>query len=62
MTDTMTPLELDIRRRIAAAGPMPVGEYMALCLAHPQHGYYVTRSARKATSPPRRKSARCSAS
>jgi SAM-dependent MidA family methyltransferase len=43
MTDTMTPLELDIRRRIAAAGPMPVGEYMALCLAHPQHGYYVTR-------------------
>jgi SAM-dependent MidA family methyltransferase len=43
MTDTMTPLEADIRRRIAAAGPMPVGEYMALCLADPQHGYYVTR-------------------
>ena len=43
MTDAMTPLEIDIRRRIAAAGPMPVGEYMALCLAHPQHGYYVTR-------------------
>jgi NADH dehydrogenase [ubiquinone] 1 alpha subcomplex assembly factor 7 len=43
MTDTMTPLELDIRRRIAAAGPMPVGEYMALCLADPQHGYYITR-------------------
>src|SRR3569623_1615691 len=39
----MTPLEIDIRRRIAAAGPMPIGEYMALCLAHPQHGYYVTR-------------------
>jgi SAM-dependent MidA family methyltransferase len=39
----MTPLEIDIRRRIAAAGPMPVGEYMSLCLAHPQHGYYVTR-------------------
>ena len=39
----MTPLEIDIHRRIAAAGPMPVGEYMSLCLAHPQHGYYVTR-------------------
>jgi SAM-dependent MidA family methyltransferase len=43
MTDTMTPLEIDIRRRIAAAGPMPVNEYMALCLSDPQHGYYVTR-------------------
>ncbi|MDO8876179.1 MAG: SAM-dependent methyltransferase [Pseudolabrys sp.] len=38
-----TPLELEIRRRIAAAGPMPVDEYMGLCLAHPEHGYYVTR-------------------
>ena len=28
---------------IAVAGPMPVGEYMALCLADPQHGYYMTR-------------------
>ncbi len=43
MTEAMTPLEADIRRRIAAAGPMPIGEYMALCLAHPRHGYYVTR-------------------
>src|SRR5690349_24724866 len=42
MTDAMTPLEVDIRRRIAA-GPMPVGQYMSLCLTHPQHGYYVTR-------------------
>ena len=38
-----TPLEIDIRRRIAAAGPMPVGEYMALCLFDPAHGYYTTR-------------------
>ena len=30
-----SPLETEIRRRIAAAGPMPVGEYMALCLADP---------------------------
>jgi SAM-dependent MidA family methyltransferase len=38
-----TPLEADIRRRIKAAGPMPVSEYMALCLSDPQHGYYTTR-------------------
>ncbi len=38
-----TPLEAEIRRRIEAAGPMPVAEYMSLCLAHPQYGYYVTR-------------------
>jgi SAM-dependent MidA family methyltransferase len=43
MSDTRTPLDIDIRRRIAAAGPMPVGQFMALCLADPQHGYYVTR-------------------
>jgi NADH dehydrogenase [ubiquinone] 1 alpha subcomplex assembly factor 7 len=43
MTETMTPLEIDIRRRIAAAGPMPIGHYMALCLADPKHGYYITR-------------------
>lgn len=39
----ITPLEFEIRRRIEAAGPMPVGEYMALCLGDPKHGYYVTR-------------------
>jgi NADH dehydrogenase [ubiquinone] 1 alpha subcomplex assembly factor 7 len=38
-----SPLEMEIRRRIAAAGPMPVDEYMGLCLAHPEHGYYITR-------------------
>lgn len=41
--DETSPLELEIRRRIAAAGPMPVGEYMALCLGDPEHGYYITR-------------------
>ncbi len=35
-------LEAEIRRRIEAAGPMPVAEYMALCLSHPRFGYYVT--------------------
>ena len=39
----MPPLEAEIRRRIAAAGPMPVGEYMALCLLDSEHGYYTTR-------------------
>ena len=41
--DKTSPLEIEIRRRIAAAGPMPVGEYMALCLGDPTHGYYITR-------------------
>jgi SAM-dependent MidA family methyltransferase len=36
-------LEAEIRRRIEVAGPMPVSEYMALCLGHPDHGYYMTR-------------------
>ena len=41
----MTPsaLETEIRARIAAHGPITVAEYMALCLAHPRYGYYVTR-------------------
>lgn len=36
-------LEDEIRRMIAANGPMPVSQYMSLCLTHPEHGYYVTR-------------------
>ena len=43
MTDDDPPLEAEIRRRIAAAGPMPVAQYMTLCLTHPEHGYYITR-------------------
>jgi len=38
-----SPLEVEIRRRIAVAGPMPVAEYIALCLFDPEHGYYTTR-------------------
>jgi NADH dehydrogenase [ubiquinone] 1 alpha subcomplex assembly factor 7 len=38
-----SPLEREIRRLIAAAGPMPVADYMRLCLTHPQYGYYITR-------------------
>jgi NADH dehydrogenase [ubiquinone] 1 alpha subcomplex assembly factor 7 len=37
------PLEREIRRLIGAAGPMPVADYMRLCLTHPQHGYYMKR-------------------
>jgi NADH dehydrogenase [ubiquinone] 1 alpha subcomplex assembly factor 7 len=36
-------LESEIRRRIAVAGPMPVRQYMTLCLTHPDFGYYATR-------------------
>jgi len=43
MTDAPSPLEAEIRRRIAQHGPMPVAQYMELCLTHPQHGYYITR-------------------
>jgi SAM-dependent MidA family methyltransferase len=39
----MTPLEQEIRRMIAADGPMPVDRYMLLCMEHPQFGYYPTR-------------------
>ncbi len=41
----MTPLEELIHARIAAEGPMPLDRYMALCLGHPEHGYYMTRQA-----------------
>jgi NADH dehydrogenase [ubiquinone] 1 alpha subcomplex assembly factor 7 len=40
--EARSPLEMEIRRRIASAGPMPVAEYMALCLFDPAHGYYTT--------------------
>lgn len=43
--DYYSPLEREIRRLIAVAGPMPVADYMRLCLTHPQYGYYVTRAA-----------------
>jgi NADH dehydrogenase [ubiquinone] 1 alpha subcomplex assembly factor 7 len=43
MADEQSPLELEIRRLIGIAGPIPVAEYMRLCLTHPQYGYYITR-------------------
>jgi NADH dehydrogenase [ubiquinone] 1 alpha subcomplex assembly factor 7 len=44
MTEQRTPLEAEIRARIAQTGPMPVAEFMAMCLYDPQHGYYGHRS------------------
>ena len=45
MADAPSPLENEIRRLIAVAGPMPLAEYMRLCLTHPQYGYYLVREA-----------------
>jgi NADH dehydrogenase [ubiquinone] 1 alpha subcomplex assembly factor 7 len=42
MAEEVSPLAAEIRRLIAVAGPMPIGDYMRLCLTHPQHGYYLT--------------------
>ncbi|WP_096786635.1 class I SAM-dependent methyltransferase [Rhodobacter sp. CZR27] len=39
----MTPLATLLTRRIEAAGPMTLADYMAECLMHPRHGYYATR-------------------
>jgi SAM-dependent MidA family methyltransferase len=43
MSDDEQALETEIRRRITGAGSMPVGQYMALCLTDPRHGYYMKR-------------------
>lgn len=36
----MTALAALLARRIAAAGPISLADYMAECLLHPEHGYY----------------------
>jgi NADH dehydrogenase [ubiquinone] 1 alpha subcomplex assembly factor 7 len=43
MADQAAPLLEEIRRLIAVGGPMPVAEYMRLCLSHPKYGYYLNR-------------------
>jgi NADH dehydrogenase [ubiquinone] 1 alpha subcomplex assembly factor 7 len=43
MADEISPLEIEIHRLIRIAGPMPIAEYMRLCLTHPQHGYYIKK-------------------
>lgn len=39
----MNALEREIRNLIETQGPISVSRYMALCLAHPEYGYYTTR-------------------
>lgn len=39
----MTPLAVLLKRQIKAHGPMPLSDYMAACLLHPDHGYYTGR-------------------
>jgi len=39
----MNALEREIRALIEQQGPISVSRYMALCLAHPEYGYYTTR-------------------
>ncbi len=38
-----TALEEIIKQTIRDTGPMNLAHYMALCLGHPTHGYYMTR-------------------
>ncbi|MGQ0664671.1 MAG: class I SAM-dependent methyltransferase [Pseudomonadota bacterium] len=39
----MTPLGAELAHIIARQGPISLARYMALCLGHPEHGYYRTR-------------------
>ena len=41
--DCGTPLEAHIKELIRADGPLRLDRYMELCLAHPEHGYYMGR-------------------
>lgn len=43
MTADRTPLEIHLRRRIAAEGPLTIADFMSAALGHPDHGYYMTR-------------------
>lgn len=38
-----SPLVRHIARLIEETGPIPLSQYMALALGHPEHGYYMTR-------------------
>lgn len=40
MTPTVTPLDAIIRETIQKAGAIPVSDFMAIALGHPEHGYY----------------------
>jgi SAM-dependent MidA family methyltransferase len=39
----MSALKAELIRLIREEGPLGISRYMALCLGHPRHGYYMTR-------------------
>jgi len=41
--DSQQTLEQQIIETIRQDGPLPLDRYMNLCLAHPEHGYYMSR-------------------
>ncbi|MEO0621099.1 MAG: SAM-dependent methyltransferase [Pseudomonadota bacterium] len=41
--DPETAVERLLKAQIASTGPLSVADFMALALAHPEHGYYATR-------------------
>jgi NADH dehydrogenase [ubiquinone] 1 alpha subcomplex assembly factor 7 len=41
----VTPLAEKLARHIRVAGPISVADFMAVCLADPEHGYYMQREA-----------------
>ena len=41
----MTPLAEKLVRHIRASGPISIADFMAVCLADPEHGYYMRREA-----------------
>ena len=43
MNADISRLERELRSRIEQEGPLSIAEYMTLCLAHPEHGYYTSR-------------------
>lgn len=43
MTDPSQSLRHYIIDQIQKSGPVPLGQYMDLCLGHPEFGYYITR-------------------
>ncbi|MCL5005503.1 MAG: SAM-dependent methyltransferase [Acidobacteria bacterium] len=46
MNNRQTPLKADLLQTLARSGPITFERYMALCLYHPEHGYYMQRAER----------------
>jgi NADH dehydrogenase [ubiquinone] 1 alpha subcomplex assembly factor 7 len=44
MTQATTPLERELASLIEMEGPLTLDRFMALCLGHPRHGFYMTRN------------------